>query len=194
MVFQDSVDTDLFNELQKQVSNFQYMPWFLSKHTAYPESSENIFDTSFSHIAIKESKNLSDLAELSRICIAYALANANVKFTELIRVRFGLLLAWPNQRIHEAHIDSVDTHKVGLLYLNDSDGDTFLYDNFYDPELDNGLSKFDYYQKHVKDNLKLQQQVTPESNKLVLFNGWQYHASSCPTKNAYRLVMNFNYR
>ena len=78
MVFQDSVDTDLFNELQKQVSNFQYMPWFLSKHTAYPESSENIFNTSFSHIAIKESKNLSDLAELSRICIAYALANANV--------------------------------------------------------------------------------------------------------------------
>ena len=32
----------------------------------------------------------------------------------------------------------------------------------------------------------------PEANKFVFFNGHQYHSSSNPTTNPWRVVLNFN--
>jgi len=90
-------------------------------------------------------------------------------------------------------VDHHAPHQTGLLYLNDSDGDTYFYDNYYDPAVDEDFSQFDYYQKFIIEHLKLQQSVTPKSNRLVLFDGYQYHASSCPIKTQLRVVMNFNY-
>ena len=57
-----------------------------------------------------------------------------------------------------------------IYYVNNSDGDTVIYDN----------------KKLVR--------VKPEAGKILMFDGSLYHASSRPTKNKLRKVVNINFK
>ena len=192
-IHDDCVESKYFNVLKTEVFDFKHMPWFLSEYTAYKQKSTDMDDLSFSHLAVKDGNDISELAPYARLCINQAFEKLGRNLPKIYRVRFGLILKSNQHKIHGSHVDHHAPHQTGLMYLNDSDGDTYFYDNYYDPTLDDTLSQFDYYQKYIKDNLKFQQSVTPKSNRLVLFDGYQYHASSCPTKTQLRVVMNFNY-
>ena len=61
-------------------------------------------------------------------------------------------------------------HWVGLYYPNDSDGDTFFFDN----------------------DLNVIHREPPERGKIILFDGSTYHSSSSPTKEV-RFSLNINY-
>ena len=193
-IHDNCVESKYFNVLKKEVFDFRHMPWFLSQYTAYKEKSTDTDDFSFSHLAIKESKEISALAPYARMCINEIFKSLGESEPKILRVRFGLILKSHKHKVHGPHVDHHYPHQTGLLYLNDSDGDTYFYDNYYEPELNTeNLHQFDYYEKHVKDKLKFQQSITPKNNRLVLFDGYQYHASSCPVNTQLRVVMNFNY-
>lgn len=70
------------------------------------------------------------------------------------------------------HIDINYEHLVCLYYVNDSDGDTFLFDK-------------------IDNELKIKKRITPKKGRVLLFNGNRYHASSGPT-NGIRCIINFN--
>jgi hypothetical protein len=192
-IHDDCVESKYFNALKNEIFDFKHMPWFLSQYTAYKQKSTDTDDFSFSHLAIKNSNNISELAPYARMCINEAFKNLGKSEPEILRVRFGLILKSHKHKVHGPHVDHHYPHQTGLLYLNDSDGDTYFYDNYYEPESNmKNLHQFEYYEKYVKDKLKFQQSITPKNNRLVLFNGYQYHASSCPTNTPLRVVMNFN--
>ena len=79
------------------------------------------------------------------------------------------------------HVDAKYPHLVCLYYLNDSDGDTFIFD------------------KTLKDTPKITsdtkyeiiKRVTPKKGRAILFDGNRYHSSSGPTKGV-RCILNFN--
>ena len=192
-ILDDCVESKYFNVLRNEIFDFRHMPWFLSKYTAYKQKSTDTDDFSFSHLAIKDGHDISELAPYARIFIDRAFEKLGENRPKIYRVRFGLILKSHKHKVHGPHVDHHAPHQTGLLYLNDSDGDTYFYDNYYNPTSDEGLSQFDYYEKYIKDDLKFQQSITPKSNRLVLFNGYQYHASSCPTESQLRVVMNFNF-
>jgi hypothetical protein len=70
------------------------------------------------------------------------------------------------------HIDSLNNHLVLLYYVNDSDGDTIIFD--------------------LDDKTKKLASISPKKGRLVVFNGEHYHASSPPTKFDSRIVINTN--
>lgn len=61
---------------------------------------------------------------------------------------------------------------VCLYYVNDSDGDTFFFDN--------------------NENLNVIERVTPKSGRMVVFDNDIFHASSPPVKSDARIVINTN--
>ena len=63
--------------------------------------------------------------------------------------------------------------KVLLYYVNDSDGDTFFFDN--------------------PDKLNIIKRVSPKKGRLVHFDGHLIHASTHPSKSDKRVVFNINY-
>jgi len=79
------------------------------------------------------------------------------------------------------HIDVTYDHVVCLYYVNDSEGDTFLFDKTH--------VELPYLNKDVKLNVR--KRVTPKKGRAILFNGNIYHSSSCPSKNL-RCIINFN--
>ncbi len=78
------------------------------------------------------------------------------------------------------HIDIGYEHLVCLYYVNDSDGDTFLFNK---TKKDGPISK--------DSKLEILKRVSPKKGRAVLFDGSRYHSSSGPTKDI-RCIINFN--
>ena len=71
---------------------------------------------------------------------------------------------------HNIHTDNPNPHIVGLYYPNDSDGDTFFFD----------------------DDLNVIHKEPVARGKMIVFDGRWKHSSSSPTKNI-RFSLNINY-
>jgi hypothetical protein len=97
----------------------------------------------------------------------------------LHRIRLGLVFRTPTIINHGEHLD-FSQFKTGLFYINDSDGDTNIYEE-----------KFNI--KRVPEKFKLKKSISPIENRWYDFDGRRYHNSNSPTQNNYRLVLTFNY-
>ena len=90
------------------------------------------------------------------------------------RYRAHMTLQYPKPKTanvpHNIHTDQNFPHIVGLYYVNDTDGDTFFFD-----EDDNVVER-----------------VKPERGKMVVFDGKWRHSSSSPSEKV-RFTLNINY-
>jgi hypothetical protein len=81
------------------------------------------------------------------------------------------------------HVDYGMEHLVCLYYVNDTDGDTFIFDKQFDPTMPNpDFSKID---------LKVKDRISPKKGRCILFDGTYYHSSSGPSEDV-RCIINFD--
>lgn len=82
------------------------------------------------------------------------------------------------------NIPHVDMPGPGLLsmvyYVNDSDGDTFLFNEFQN--------------SNKVSSVSLKQRVTPRKGRAVIFDSNRFHASSNPILTPARFVINFTFK
>lgn len=91
----------------------------------------------------------------------------------LHRVKANMLIESLNGTPNPPHIDIIDKkHKVILMYMNNSDGDTIFYED--------------------ESGSKIIDTVTPKRGRIVFFDGHCYHSSSPPVKTSKRMVININ--
>ena len=102
-------------------------------------------------------------------------------FKGMVRVKFNLLMQRPDalpDHYNIPHQDSVGNCYSMVYYCDDSDGDTFLFNEFYE-------------EGKVPEKLTIAQRVTPRKNRAVIFESNRYHAASNPIVNKDRFVINF---
>ena len=77
------------------------------------------------------------------------------------------------------HVDDAEGVLALLLYLNDCDGDTIIFnEKTFDP--DKGLTPH--------------KRITPKRNRCVLFDPRYLHASTPPVESDYRLILNIVFK
>jgi hypothetical protein len=82
---------------------------------------------------------------------------------------------------NEIHIDNESIKNRTLVYyINDSDGDTFLFDKFWEPDID----IFD---------VKTIARVKPKRGTIVAFDTDRFHAPSNPIFYQRRYILNINF-
>ena len=113
----------------------------------------------------------------------YALPG-KLSFVEVARIKVNLMHRQKCSKkvfFNPPHVDVIDEYLknfpdlfpvVCLYYLQDSDGDTFFFDN--------------------KEDLNIIERVTPKAGRMVMFDNDIYHASSPPQKSNARFVINSN--
>jgi len=79
------------------------------------------------------------------------------------------------------HLDRTEPHLVFLYYVNDSDGDTIIYN--YKSKSPNDIPFF--------EDVKEQKRVKPKQGRVVIFDGLYWHTAEQPTKDI-RCIINFN--
>jgi hypothetical protein len=141
----------------------------------FPQT-ENTFDTPmFTHISGFVNQKMSD----SLVDVFPVVQSIPHDMTTLIRVKTNITLPAINGGdLHNpVHVDygSQEDYLSAIYYINDSDGDTFIFNE------KNGH----------QGELTLKQRVSPKKGRLVVFNGNYLHAGGIPTRGP-RLVMNIN--
>lgn len=102
-----------------------------------------------------------------------------IPVNDLLRIRVGLQTKVSDTPItHTPHVDSENPHKVFLYYINNTDGDTLIYNE----KFSEGTAK----------NFTIQDRISPIQGLGVLFDGDYYHSSSSPTQD-FRAVITINF-
>jgi len=95
------------------------------------------------------------------------------------RIKANLLMKQDGPHLQHPHSDigGVGTNSKTLLYyVNDSDGDTVLYN--------------EYYYESTIGLLTRQQTISPKKGRAVIFDSHQIHSACCPAISDYRIVIN----
>ena len=149
----------------------------------HTETTANYFDkilpynSSFSHLMFKKDAGpISELFECAFPILLAALDQQQKTLKELIRIRMGLVTRAPYQVVHAPHKDHSEPHHTGLYYLNETDGDTVVYN-----------------ETEESKEYTIKERLTPKANTWHQFDGNHYHSSSAPTQNEKRITLTFNY-
>lgn len=190
----DAFPASLFKKIQEVILDHRNMSWYYTTHTAYGADDvdiKDIYQGSFFHLFMDNQRHNSYLSQLLETAITFAAKDVGIDVKSVERIRGGFIPVTPHPVIHNPHVDmEANTQHTALLYINESDGDTVIYDETYD--IDCGTPSYDHY-KNIKDNIRIALTVSPKPNRLVIFDSNIYHASTSPTAHANRIVINFNF-
>jgi 2OG-Fe(II) oxygenase superfamily len=106
----------------------------------------------------------------------------NLKIRNTVRIKSNLLMSQEGTKLQFPHYDDEYNapdgaiRKTLLYYVNDSDGDTVMYNERYDG-------------KYI-DQLSVEKTVSPKKNRAIIFDSNQMHSGCCPEKSVYRIVVN----
>ncbi len=152
-------------ELRDVLLNWQF-PWYYYANTNYGTQERRGDDVpQFTHGFIRENTPNSPLAHVP-LAILKAMG---IPSDQILRAKANLVMREPSATTHPAHTDDSAPHIVMVYYVDDSDGDTCLYENG-----------------------EVSRRISPVAGRAVLFDGNIMHSSSSPTEHRHRLVLNFN--
>ena len=206
--FEDIVEIEDFippryqQHLKETVLDSKF-PWYFNRDITSPlwfwkenhlnDSTLEVEDSSFTgfmHILWGREGKESDFYDIF-VPLLYSMEEKiNMSIKDLIQLRLGLFTLNKNRQPY--HVPHVDYQNDGLkytaiYYLNDSDGDTFFFNEFLDPNIKRFINGYDPSLFTVAKSVK------PKQGKLVLFDGRRYHASSYPESTPERMVLNINF-
>jgi hypothetical protein len=173
----DSIFTDSF-------------PWYFMPKIVDPNGESNYQNVSgFNHFLLEDNKKVSQYFDMFYPIVMNVLDKQEVTCNQIIRMRLNLHSCHPDTKMeyHLPHIDSFFPHMNMICYLNDSDGDTFIFNEV------NEHFNTQYDSEIVSNNkFTIKKRITPKMGRCVVFDGRYYHSSSYPKKSLSRCVMNVN--
>jgi hypothetical protein len=184
----------MFKRIQFALTDWGTMPYNFAPTTAYTRENNNIKDYSWYHVAFEDGQPRSNISEMLENAIIVCLDKANIEIEFLKRIRIGLMTATETPYRHLPHTDQTFPHMTGLLYINDSDGDTHFYNKRFDYD-DAKLPYAEYEEKYMPHMIEqnVEFSLTPKANTVAIFPGDVFHSSCTPTQTRYRLAINFNF-
>lgn len=190
IILDEALTPQVFTSIQSQIFSNSF-PWFFTE-TSFVSNSNCIHDTSFFHLAVSNSKLNSEYGPLLNLSLISILDKLNYQLSSIHRIRIGLLEPKIiGKYINKPHVDDFQPHMVGLLYLTDSNGETLIYNETYNSDLE--LDFINYSKQKYSDKFTIKETVESRRNRFVMFDGKHYHSSTCPTDVSRRIVINYNF-
>lgn len=147
----------------------------------WTENVEGAVDTLlFTHFILNQEGNWSSVFPT----ITPILTALPYTVAKLIRIKANLTVYDPNMGPNNFGVPHIDipgakTAITAIYYVNDSDGDTVIFNEKWN----NGLEQ----------KLTIKERVPPKKGRLVAFNNELIHAGNNPSTTTPRLTMNINY-
>ena len=185
MIDDDFLPEGIVEEIQDTLLNSD-AGWFLgkqllSKDYKFKTNIDPYNGSQFNHLFFSDSKVHSPHWDMGYKLISQFCDKHNITLMAVMRCKSNL--TFPDSSIDQSktetpHVDHMWNHFTLLYYVNDSDGETILYNQ-----------KFDGQKEVVLTELA---RVSPKAGRAVLFDGLLYHSPTVPSKN-YRAVINYTF-
>ncbi len=180
-----------FKELNDSVMSHRF-PWFYIESVSLPPEDRHFITDQqametdgFSHILFDRETDTTSFANtLFESFYNQIQKDLGYNKDHIIRSRLSLKLpkiGFTKENYNLPHVDYYYPHDTMIYYLNDSDGDTRMFNEIY-------TEGSEEYNSFTVDQL-----VTPKANRLVLFDGLKYHTASNPFLASRRVVLNLNF-
>ena len=188
IIIDDFLPKNKFEVLSEFVLSDRF-PWFYTSHVSLPPWE----DYSIQDPMARETDGWYHLLHVENEYTGYYMKDFMVFFEELttqfgytqkdlIRARLGLKqpkVDHKDENYNLPHVDYYYPHDTIIYYLNDADGDTRMFKEYAENDVE--------HKKFTVDT-----RISPISNRLVLFNGLQYHTASNPINTNRRIILNLN--
>lgn len=189
---EDIIPIDYQKYLESTMLGWNF-PWVFNKSLVSPDETfqgRKDNHSGFMHFLYENGKPDSHFFNLIYPLVLSITSKSPVKFNNLVRMRAVLTL--PNASTdldhHMPHIDSWSPHWNAIYYVNDADGDTFIF-NETNENYDSGLSDI---KKIQEGKFTIKRRITPKRGKILIFPGKYYHTSSFCKDYPYRCIININ--
>ena len=163
-------------------------PWYYTSDVT-DNSHEGPFQGrfGFSHLYVTTEEGIvSNFHNLFSGLIKNSCKKLKIKKVDILQGRSFLSTPTniPKEDVDTPHYDIDALHFVMLYYVNDSDGDTIIY---------NEKSKFNDDYPDDKMNFTIKKKVSPKQGRVVLFDGRHFHTAEQPNHNL-RCIVNYDLR
>jgi len=165
----------------------QEFPWFYMSHASRAPGSfipENAIETfAMTHSIHSKEDGMTSYTIDNFAPFLNALEKHYNNTIEIFRVRAGLKTpkqGFTEQNYNIPHVDYFFPHTTAVYYVNDSDGDTVMFNQ-----------EFNTFPEPTE--FTIQQRTKPQANRIILFNGLQYHTASNPINTDTRIILNINF-
>ena len=189
LIIDDFLPKVKFDKLSKFVMSTEF-PWFYSSHVSLPPWEDHqiqdplAMETDGWYHMLYSVEDDYDSYYMNAFGDFFEELTQRFGYTEndLIRARLGLKqprLDHKDENYNLPHVDYNYPHDTIIYYLNDSDGDTRMF------------------REHAVKNpdcitFNVDKRIEPKANRLVVFDGLQYHTASNPIKTTRRIILNVN--
>ena len=167
-------------------------PWCYGRKSLEEQVITNPFLYGFVRVVVNDGILVFDSHHIIEPSVRLALGYAGEKVRSILRIRCILNTVADKNYEFGTHIDLQQPHRTALLYLNDSDGDTIIYNERFNPSLSAFDGNLQIDDVTIPD-LTVKQTVTPKANRMVIFDGHLYHSGRTPTTVSRRVAININY-
>lgn len=147
----------------------------------YDKNNSNIKDSiQFVHSIAEDNNGISPVYSLVLPIIWFFEKESGLTVKNILRIKANCLTNNGNDIKYNApHIDVTKPGYASLIYyVNDSDGDTILFN--------------EYYEGYPISTFSQQKQITPKKGKLVMFPSKLFHSGNFPVLSPFRSVINLN--
>jgi len=189
-IIDDLIPTINVNKIENILLSHDF-PWYLNKcvvdkslqYESFLKDKKTVDSIQFTHIFFSNDCIKSNLFHLVEP-FSFLLKKHTGKDhpNKLLRVKANLLTKnelYPDDCYNYPHTDSNSIPGESLLYyVNQSDGDTFLFNEKRGTNF---------------DDLTLNRRISPKKGSCLYFDSDYFHASSCPKNSDVRVVINFLY-
>ena len=194
MIYKNILSKEKYNEIYQFISSSDFF-WYYQPNIAYNLDTREVDKLvcpsfGFTHLAwdAEHGKVSEALGYVSPIIDSFK-ELTNIKINNFLRIKINLqvpVVGNTPEKYNGAHIDHFVPHKTLIYYLDDSDGDTFIFNDIFDPNNKTTHPPL--------SNPTIKEQVTPKANSLYyLEDGFRYHSSSNPINTGTRYTININF-
>lgn len=188
-IIDNFLDAEEFKNLADTILGMHFPWFFLDAVSLDPADSKLINDElaietwGFHHSVFEKEYNVTSFS-YEYLVPFFNKINKEFGFSQEHLIRARLSLKFQKQGFTEnnynmPHVDYYYPHESFIFYLNDSDGDTRIFNEWYAGE-------------HRLSSFTTQSRVTPKANRLIWIDGLQYHTASNPIKSTKRAIINLN--
>lgn len=195
-IIDDIIPIGFQNELAQELdsSNFPYYftPTINQNYKNKRYEDKNVTDApGWTHLVFDPDKNIvsSDMFPLIKNILFYLEKKANVEIEKIIRIRIRRTTQYPGhtlEKYNPPHIDlkhyEKDYYSL-VYYVDDSDGDTILFEDKYTDDIDSVMY----------DKGKILKRIPPKKGRAVFFKGRIFHSGNCPVNFVKRTIINFDF-
>lgn len=183
-IFDDIIPESYQDDIENRMLGETMLPWYIVDDISYSKSELGMMKQSNALVHNLKADNQinSPVFNFLLPLVHLSLARAGVTYHDTIVSKSFLQFPSKVSADNNIHTDLPSPHIVCLYYVNDSDGDTVIY---------NQTNETIRQQDIPTTNFVEQQRISPRKGRVVVFNGKYYHNSSNPAGTR-RCVINFD--